>query len=187
MFNRQDQLFTTEAQKARSVSATLKRLGKYFRPYSVVLLVIAVVVIASTYMQVLIPDLTGQLVDCYLTPFAASSAIESQFGGNLPLDQLASGQGQSDPVSSFQSNCWYTTPNLTATAEETIAGIGVLILIVTGLYVGNAILSGIGFYLMSWAGFRVLRDLRAQVWGDHKVAAEEDGKSGHARHVAKTA
>ncbi|MBK6328344.1 MAG: ABC transporter ATP-binding protein [Chloroflexi bacterium] len=164
MFNRQDQLFTTEAQKARSVSATLKRLGKYFRPYSVVLLVIAVVVIASTYMQVLIPDLTGQLVDCYLTPFAASSAIESQFGGNLPLDQLASGQGQSDPVSSFQSNCWYTTPNLTATAEETIAGIGVLILIVTGLYVGNAILSGIGFYLMSWAGFRVLRDLRAQVF-----------------------
>lgn len=110
-----------------------------------VLLVIAVVVIASTYMQVLIPDLTGQLVDCYLTPFAASSAIESQFGGNLPLDQLTSGRGQSDPVSSFQSNCWYTTPNLTATAEETIAGIGVLILIVTGLYVGNAILSGIGF------------------------------------------
>ncbi len=30
-------------------------------------------------------------------------------------------------------------------------------------------------------------DLPAQAWGDHKVAAEEDGKSGHARHVAKTA
>jgi hypothetical protein len=30
-------------------------------------------------------------------------------------------------------------------------------------------------------------DLPAQTWGDHKVAAKEDGKSGHARHVAKTA
>jgi ATP-binding cassette, subfamily B, multidrug efflux pump len=37
-------------------------------------------------------------------------------------------------------------------------------LIITGLYIGNAVLSGLGFYLMSWAGFHVLRDLRARVF-----------------------
>jgi hypothetical protein len=29
--------------------------------------------------------------------------------------------------------------------------------------------------------------LPVQAWRDRKVAAEEDGKSGHASHVAKTA
>jgi hypothetical protein len=30
-------------------------------------------------------------------------------------------------------------------------------------------------------------DLPVQAWGERKVAAEEDGKSGHASHVAKKA
>jgi len=164
MFHQQDRLFSTEEQKAHSVSGTLKRLGRYFRAYTLALLVIAVMVVASTYMQVLIPDLTGQVVDCYLTPFAASSTMQSEFGGSLPLDQLAGGQEAPSGESAFANNCWYTTPDLTATAVETIRGVGILILIITGLFVGNAILSGIGFYLMSWAGFHVLRDLRAKVF-----------------------
>jgi ATP-binding cassette, subfamily B, multidrug efflux pump len=162
MFHRQDQIFTEE-RKARSVSATMKRLGQYFRPYTFILLVIAVLVIVSTYMQVLVPDLTGQLVDCYLTPFAANATMEQNAAAGLNLGQIA-GQmvGQADAAA--QSNCWYTTPDLTASAAQTIAGVGVLMLIITGLYVGNAILSGLGFYLMSWAGFHVLRDLRGRVF-----------------------
>lgn len=158
MFHRQDQIFTEE-RKARSVSATLNRLGRYFRPYSFVLLVIAAIVIISTYMQVLVPDLTGQLVDCYLTPFAGSQAMQQGAQSGLDLGQLMGGEG-----SAAQSNCWYTTPNLSATAEETIRGVGILMLIITGLYIGNAVLSGLGFFLMSWAGFHVLRDLRAKVF-----------------------
>lgn len=158
MFHRQDQIFTEE-RKARSVSATLKRLGHYFSPYTFILLIIAAIVIISTYMQVLVPDLTGQLVDCYLTPFAGGQAMQQGAQSGLDLGQLMGGDG-----SAAQSNCWYTTPNLSATAEETIRGIGILMLIITGLYIGNAVLSGLGFYLMSWAGFHVLRDLRAKVF-----------------------
>jgi ATP-binding cassette, subfamily B, multidrug efflux pump len=161
MFHRQDMLFTEE-RKARSVSATLRRLGRYFRPYSLLLVLIAFVVIASTYMQVIIPDLTGQIVDCYLTPLAAGDQLQASQDVELPLDQLA-GQLPGGEAA-FQSNCWYTTPDLTATTDETIRGIGLLILLITGLYIGNAILSGLGFYMMSWAGFHVLRDLRGKVF-----------------------
>ncbi len=164
MFGRQDQLFSTEERKANSVSTTLKRLGRQFRPYGVVLLVIGVMVIASTYMQVLIPDLTGQTVDCYLTPYAVGSDAQAQLSGNIPLEQLPTDQVEGAPETAFATNCWYTNPDPNATAQETIAGLGTLVLIIVGLFVGNAILSGFSFYLMSWAGFRVLRDLRARVF-----------------------
>ena len=164
MFNRNDQLFTTEVQKATSVSATLKRLGYYFRPYTLAMLVVATVVILSTYMQIQVPELTGQIVDCYLTPYATGSAIASETGGNLPLTMPNDGQDLPGGQQAFESNCTYTTPSLTATSSETISGIGRLVLIIVGLYVGNAILSGLGFFLMSWAGFHVLRDLREKVF-----------------------
>ena len=164
MMHRNDHLFTTEVQKATSVSATLKRLGHYFRPYTLAMLVVATVVILSTYMQIQIPELTGQIVDCYLTPYATGSAIASETGGNLPLTMPEDGQNLPGGQEAFQSNCTYTTPNLNATADETIRGIGTLVLIIVALYVGNAILSGMGFFLMSWAGFHVLRDLREKVF-----------------------
>jgi ABC-type multidrug transport system fused ATPase/permease subunit len=100
MFHRQDQIFTEE-RKAQSVGATLRRLGRYFRPYSFILLIIAAVVIISTYMQVLVPDLTGQLVDCYLTPYAANATMEQNVAAGLNLGQLT-GQaaGEATPPSS---------------------------------------------------------------------------------------
>ncbi|RMG95590.1 MAG: ABC transporter ATP-binding protein [Chloroflexi bacterium] len=162
MIDRQAQLLGTEVRKARSVSQTLKRFWGYFRRYSWALILTAVFVIAGTYMQVLIPDLTGQAVDCYLGPFAARSFAEGNFADFL--NQLPAGvQPPVDSGDAF-SNCWYTTPDLTATADDTLLNFGKLILIIILLYLGNAILSGIQFYLMSWSGFHVLRDLRAEVF-----------------------
>jgi ATP-binding cassette subfamily B protein len=63
-------------------------------------------------------------------------------------------------------NCWYTTPDPFASASETIAGLGGLVLLIVGLYAGSALLAGLQFYLMSWAGFHVLRDLRSAIF-DH--------------------
>ena len=60
---------------------------------------------------------------------------------------------------------WYTTPRLDATATETLSGLGGIVLLIAGLYVGSAILSGLMFYLMSLSGYRVLRDLQARVFG----------------------
>ncbi len=145
-----------ETSKARSVGGTLSRLWHYFRHYGWVLLLVAILMVASTYMQVLIPDLTGQVVDCYLTPFSVGSEV----GGAGAALASALNQSEGGPA----SNCWYTTPNLTATAAQTIAGLGRLILLIVGLYVGSAIFSGIMFYSMSWSGYRVLRDLQAEVF-----------------------
>ena len=156
MFQHQERVLGQETRKATSVGATMKRLGTYFRRYTLILLLVAAMVIAGTYMQVIIPDLTGQVVDCYLTPFTTQN-MSSQFGdfaaGGSPLDS-----------SNAESNCWYTTPLTNPTVDATIAGLGGLILLIVGLYTGNAILSGVQFYLMRWAGFHVLRDLRAEVF-----------------------
>jgi ATP-binding cassette subfamily B protein len=108
-------------------------------------------------MQVLIPDLTGQAVDCYLGPYTTAAAAGD---GASILGSLAGG---TDAAGAF-SNCWYTTPSFEATAEETLQGFGALILLIVGLYVGSAIFSGLMFYLMSWAGYHVLRDLQAEVF-----------------------
>jgi len=158
----QDRAFRTEEKKAESVSGTILRLSRYFRRYWLMMLGVAVFIIAGTYMQVLVPDLTGQVVDCYLTPYVAGSNASQATSGQLPLDMPL--QDEPGARSGAASNCWYTTADPQATAEETIAGIGGLVLIIVGLYIGNALFSGLSFYMMRWSGFHVLRDLRAQVF-----------------------
>ncbi|MCP5100254.1 MAG: ABC transporter ATP-binding protein [Chloroflexi bacterium] len=160
MLGRHDQIFGTEARKASSVGTTLRRLWAYFRKYWIPLILASTFVIGGTYMQVLIPDLTGQAVDCYLGPFATRAAAGDAFA-NAPFDTSAIG-GEAE--GGAFSNCWYTTPDINATAEDTILNLGKLIGLIAGLYIGNAILGGIQFYLMSWAGYHVLRDLRADVF-----------------------
>jgi ATP-binding cassette subfamily B protein len=157
MMDRSAQLMGMETSKAKSVGGTLRRLWRYFRHYGWILLLVAVLIIASTYMQVLIPDLTGQAVDCYLGPYSAAAAAE---GGAGFLAALAGGSGGEGAF----SNCWYTTPDVSASATETLQGFGGLMLIIVGLYVGSAIFSGLMFYLMSWSGYRVVRDMQADVF-----------------------
>lgn len=157
MMDRQSQFFGMETSKARSVSGTLGRLWHYFKRYGLILILVAVLIIASTYMQVLIPDLTGQAVDCYLGPYAASATAGDGFQNPEAVAAISGDEG------AF-SNCWYTTPTLGATAEDTLQGFGSLILIIVGLYIGSAIFSGLMFYLMSWSGYHVLRDLQAEVF-----------------------
>jgi ATP-binding cassette subfamily B protein len=152
-------LFSVEERKARSVGGTLRRLWTYFNQYKLALLLVAAFVITGTYMQVVIPDLTGQVVDCYLGPFAAGSAAGEMNG----TAGIAAAVGES---STAFSNCWYTTPDVQATSDDVIRDMGKLVLLVVGLYIGSSIITGIQFYLMSWVGNHVLRDLQAQVF-DH--------------------
>jgi ATP-binding cassette subfamily B protein len=136
MFDRQAQLLGIEVEKARSVGATLRRFWEYFGHYRLLLVLVAIFVITSTAMQVGIPILIGQAVDCYLSPVTA--------------DSLA--------------NCWFTTPDPNATAAGILRGLGGLVLVVVGLYAGSAVLAGLQFYLTSSAGYRVLRDLQRDVF-----------------------
>ena len=62
------------------VRETLGRFWHYFRRYWPILITVAVLVVIGTYLQVSIPNLIGQGVDCYLAPVTAS-------GFNCPLRQ----------------------------------------------------------------------------------------------------
>lgn len=156
MMQQQSRLLGSETRKATSVGTTLKRLWGYFRRYSWMLLLVLLLAFTSTYMQVLIPDLTGQAVDCFLGPFSAGAAA----GQGVDLSAAIS-SGSTD--NAF-SNCWYATPDLGASRDVTLRAFGGLLLIIVGLYVGSAIFSGLMFYLMSVAGYGVLRDLQAAVF-----------------------
>jgi len=137
-----------EASKPKSVGATLARFLSYFERYRVGLLLVALLVVAGTWMQVRTPDLIGQAVDCYLMP-AATQAL----GVNLGAAEGASG-----------SNCWFDELPADAATSTLIGGLGKLMLIILALYVGAALVGGLQFYLMSWVGQHVLRKIRVDLF-----------------------
>src|SRR5258708_3659574 len=72
MVGNRDWLFQEEARKPRAVGETLGRFWNYFRRYAHVLIAVAVLIVVSTFLQVSVPNLMGQAVDCYLVPAPAS-------------------------------------------------------------------------------------------------------------------
>ncbi len=187
MFGGQDglrRIMSQDTLKARSVSGTLSRFTGYFKPYWPMLFLVAVFVVVSTWTGVTAPDVIGQAVDCYLVP--------EQAGGlaGFPVEEGAA-------PSAAQSNCWFraghdpkgfTQPVILAvfktggfplapanpaelTSVARLAGLGRMIAVVIGLYVAGAVLTGLTFYTMTWAGQHVLRNLRAEVFRHlHKLS-----------------
>ncbi|OGO12970.1 MAG: ABC transporter [Chloroflexi bacterium RBG_13_68_17] len=169
-------LLNRETSKPKRAGQTLARLARRFTPYWPMLVLAAFSVVLSTWAQVTSPQLTGQLVDCYLTPAAASAF------GSFP--------GASGEQNASQSNCWlqegrqpsgptqtvlqaaftlggFPAPSANAaemSAADRIAGIGRLIALLISLYVGSALLTGGTFYAMTWSGQHVLRQLRVAVF-----------------------
>ena len=152
-------LMEQESSKPRRVSATLARLARYAAPYGLVLLAVAALIVGNTYTQVKAPELAGQAVDCFLVP-ATAARLGAQSAG-MP-EGLSGTQGAEDEVTS--SSCWYEQLGPGATTQDYIAGLGRLVLVIVGLYVAGALMNGLVFFLMSWAGQHVLRTLRSQVF-----------------------
>ncbi len=84
-------LMDRETLKPKNVSETLARFGSYFKPYWPAMLLVAVLIVVSTWTEVVNPDLVGQVVDCYVTPIGASAL-------NFP--------GAPAAVESAGNNCW---------------------------------------------------------------------------------
>ncbi|MEK7326526.1 MAG: ABC transporter ATP-binding protein [Chloroflexota bacterium] len=169
-------IMSQDVMKPKNLSETLARFGHYFQAYWPALILAGLLIVVSTWAQVTTPELIGQVVDCYLTPAAASSF------GSLP--------GASSNQSAAQSNCWlskapeeltatervlqtalttggFPTPAADAsqmTNDDRIAGVGRLILIIVGLFLISALLTGSTFFLMSWTGQQVLRVMRVEVF-----------------------
>ena len=165
MFGGPRQMMQQEVSKPVYVGKTLSRLAGYFKPYWPILLVVLALIILNTYTQVITPELTGQSVDCYLTP-ATASRLAGNVSQNLALPPQA---GQANSIQ--QTNCWFDKLPATATPTDYIAGLGRLILLILGLYVFGALMGGGQFFLMSWAGQHVLKSLRVAVFNHlHKLS-----------------
>jgi ATP-binding cassette subfamily B multidrug efflux pump len=92
MFGNQRALLDQESSKPKQVSETLGRLGGYFKKFWYAVVFAITFMIVSTWAQVTTPELTGQVVDCYLAPAASAAFAESPIAG---------GAGEA-----AQSNCW---------------------------------------------------------------------------------
>jgi ATP-binding cassette subfamily B multidrug efflux pump len=175
--NRTQFLVNQESIKPKSVGNTLRRLGAYFKPFWPMLVLTAVLVVVATWAQVTSPELTGQLVDCYLNPVAADTSGSSFFPNTgatssaqancwLAGDKPASGFTQT-VIRDLMSLGSFELPaaNIGAmTAAQRLAGLGRLIAVLIGLYLLSSLLTGMTFYSMTWAGQHVLRDLRIELF-----------------------
>ncbi len=149
-------LMTQETSKPKDVGNTLRRLASMFKPYWLILFAVLALIIGSTYTQVIMPQLTGQAVDCFLTPGAVQEFA-------LPIP------GQAQQASA--TNCWFMQLPANAARADYIRGLGSLALLILGLYVAGSIMAGLMFYCMAWTGQHVLRDLRERVFRHlHKLS-----------------
>ena len=178
MFGAQDgmrRMMDRDLVKPKNIGQTLGRFGHYFKPFWFALIIVLAFIIVGTWTQVTVPDLLGQATDCYLTPIA-----ERSFGNFL-------GEGA---TSSASTNCWlsqgkqpenftqrvvqgfmtlggFTRPPEATGAQtqaQRLAGLGQLVLFIVLLFVLGAVVSGLAFYTMSWAGSHVLRDMREDLY-----------------------
>src|SRR5512142_3058355 len=168
-------LLNRETSKPKSTGETLRRLALHFTPFWPGLLAAAVFVVIATWAQVTNPELTGQLVDCYLSPAAASSGFsfpgaagqESASGSNcwLGVDKQPSGVTQTIIKNVFALG-GLAAPKTdgTITNEERLAGLTRMILLIIALFVMGSVLTGATFFSMTWAGQHVLRSLRTEVF-----------------------
>lgn len=148
-----------ESIKPKSMGATLARLARYFRRYWPVLLVVLALMVANAWVQVIVPALTGQAVDCYLTP-----VVTDTVGSETPA--VPSGGAGAAAVNAAEQNCWFDTVPQTATQADLLGGLLRLVLYLTALQIGGAVAAGLMFFLMTWAGQHVLRRIQVELF-DH--------------------
>ena len=88
-------LMEREAIKPKDVGATLMRFWTYFRRRWFALVIVLLLMIVNTWTQVVSPEVIGQAVDCYLSPFPTGNcwwasgdstmAVEAKIAGLLGL------------------------------------------------------------------------------------------------------
>ena len=158
-------LLAQETSKAANAGATLMRLAGQFRPFWAMLVLVLILIIGSTYVQVLTPQLVGQSVNCYLTP-ATVGRIASDMRTPPALAATAGGVTQASATDCWFSSTRFSTGPLPAdaTPEEYVRALGQLVLLLVILYLAASVMTGLLFYLMSWTGQHVLRDLRVRVF-----------------------
>ncbi|NDJ75942.1 MAG: ABC transporter ATP-binding protein [Chloroflexi bacterium] len=147
MLDRGRRILEIEVSKPKSIPTTLRRIWYYFKGRRIFIWFMLLLAIFSAWAQVTAPDLIGQTVDCYLTPYAQG--------------QIAGQDGSAQPAS---DNCWYTDDNENLSRSETVRGVRGIILLLILIFVGSSLATGLQFYSMRWAGAHALRDLRVDIF-----------------------
>lgn len=147
-------LMDKDVVKPKSVSATLARFWPYFRQRWYALIVVLILMFATTWTQIESPKLLGQAVDCYIitaNPFASLM------------------QSSSNSQANEASTCWFDSTDFSKmppdqARDAKISGLLRLVLTLVALFVGGSALSGVMFYFMTWAGQHALREIRVGVF-----------------------
>jgi ATP-binding cassette subfamily B protein len=135
-----DWIFQQEARKPKAVGETLGRFWSYFRQYRWVLVLEIALVLMTTYLQVVIPNLIGQAVDCFFVPATQTGAATSE------------------------AHCWLTDIPAGASTATYLSGLTGLVLLIAAIFVVSSLLTGLQFYVMTYMGQNVLRTVREQVF-----------------------
>ncbi len=172
-------MLNQESIKPRAIRETLARLGRYFIQYWYMIALAVLFVVVSTWTQVTSPELMGQATDCFLVPAGGASA----FGNFAPFAPQAESQAQTalscylatddpstlSPTRKIIYNAYslggFESPDpATMTSAQRTEGLFRLIMIMIGLFVLGAVLTGLTFFTMAWTGQHVLRVLRVEVF-----------------------
>ena len=177
MFANPRQIMGGETLKPKKSGETLRRFVRYIKPWWPMMIIAVVCVVTATWAQVTNPELTGQLVDCYLIAPTGGSSLANipQVGQvanasetNCWLSQSKAPQGLTQRVikMAFQAGGFSGPPaDITQmTDAERVAGLGRMIILIIILYVMGSGLTGLTFYSMSWVGQHMLRALRTEVF-----------------------
>ncbi len=132
-------LMENETSRASNLGSTLRRFISYFGRYWVGITIALVLVVITTWTQVVSPDYIGQAIDCYLFPQPTSVCWF-------------------DPA---------ITPDSPVDAK--LLGLGNISLILLGLYVLGSVLNGLSFFAMSRSGQLVLQVIRKDLFSKMQV------------------
>lgn len=178
-----------EQLKPKNLTETLGRFARYFGQFWPGLVVVVALVFASTWTQVTGPELTGQVVDCYLAPIALGGAdLASLFQGAASANPVKvsdncwlaadSTLAETDPAKPILRSIIYTGTTIPTASElaglsnaDRIAGFTRIILALVGLFVVGALITGMSFFVMTWVGQQVLRQMRLDVFAQlHRLS-----------------
>jgi ATP-binding cassette, subfamily B, multidrug efflux pump len=137
-------LMDRETSKPQNVLTTLGRFLSYFGPRKAALVFVLIFMVLATWSQVVVPEISGQAVDCYLGQTAASvCTYTTRDARAIDADTTLDTQGKFDAK---------------------VAGISVMVLNILLLVIAGSACGSVGFYLMTWAGQNALRQIRIDVF-----------------------
>lgn len=151
MLDMQRRMLEQEAHKAQNISVTLARFGGYFKKYWLGVVATVLLLVFSTWMQVVSPDLVGQAIDCYLYQQPGQTTDRCWFSDD-DAGVITARVNADTTIAQADKEVAINT--------EKLGGIGRIVLLLVGLYVGGSLLTGLSFFMMSYTGQNVLRDMR---------------------------